>query len=101
MYNHLGIGRSSIGLNKCIMLLAEGGRGLWDLVVYYCNNFFFHLSGGIMVEFVHGVAVGAGIQVRVLGSRHTLYFLVLGHLNIVIITFHSISLFPFFIYLFI
>lgn len=54
-----------------------------------------------MVEFVHGVAVGAGIQVRVLGSRHTLYFLVLGHLNIVIITFHSISLFPFFIYLFI
>jgi len=41
MYNHLGIGRSSIGLNKCIMLLAEGGRGLWDLVVYYCNNFFF------------------------------------------------------------
>lgn len=101
MYNHLGIGRSSIGLNKCIMLLAEGGRGLWDLVVYYCNKKNFQLSGGIMVGFGHGVDVGAGTQVHVLGSRRPLYFLVLGHLNVVIITFHSINLFPFLIYLFI
>lgn len=54
-----------------------------------------------MVGFVHVVDVGAGTQVRVLGSRHPLYFLVLGHLNVVIITFHSIILFPFLIYLFI
>lgn len=54
-----------------------------------------------MVGFVHGVDVGAGTQVRVLGSRRPLYFLVLGHLNVVIITFHSINLFPFLIYLFI
>jgi len=53
-----------------------------------------------MVGFVQGVDVGAGTQVHVLGSRHPLYFLV-GHLNAVIITFHSISLFPFLIYLFI